>query len=81
MRAMENRVNTPGVLRSENPRSGALSKYGDDVAISSSLKDLRGSAVGWCMFRSPSVRVGRALEGNMMSGGTERVLLERPLVL
>jgi len=30
---------------------------------------------------SPSVRVGTGLEGKTMSGGTERVLLERPLVL
>jgi len=78
---MENRVKTPGVLRRENPRSVALSKYGDVVAISSSLKTLRGSDVGWWIFRSPKVRVGRGLEGKIKSGGTERVLLERPLVL
>ena len=78
---MENQVKTPGVLRRENPRSVALSKYGDEVAMSSSLKTLRGSDVGWCMFRSPKVRVGRGLEGKIRSGGTERVLLGRPVVL
>jgi len=45
--AMENRVKTPGVLRRENPRSVTLSKYGHEVAISSSLKTLRWSDVGW----------------------------------
>ena len=45
-RDMEKRVNTPGVLRRENPRSVGLSKERDEVAISSSLKTLRGSAVG-----------------------------------
>jgi len=46
MSDMENRVNTPRVLRRENPRSVALSRQGVEVAISSSLKTLRGSAVG-----------------------------------
>jgi len=44
---MENRVKTPGVLRRENPRSVTLSKLGDEVAIYSSLKTLRGSDMGW----------------------------------
>jgi len=46
MSDMEKRVKTPGVLRRENPNSVALSKYGTDVAISSSLNALRGSDVG-----------------------------------
>jgi len=78
---MENRVKTPGVLRRENPRSVALSKYRAEVGVSSSLKILRGSEVGWCMFTSPRVRGGRGLEWKIMSGETERVLLEHPLVL
>ena len=46
MSNMEKRVKTPSVLRRENPNSVALSKYGADVAISSSLNALRGSDVG-----------------------------------
>jgi len=37
MSDMEKRVKTPGVFRREKPSSVALSKYGDEVAISSSL--------------------------------------------
>ena len=51
------------------------------MAISSSLKTLWGSAVGWSIFRSPSVRVGRGDTGKTVSGGTDRVLLRRPFVL
>ena len=43
---MEKRVMTPGVLPSEKLNSVALSEYGAEVGISSSLNTRRGSAVG-----------------------------------
>jgi len=46
MSDMENGVKTPGVFRRENPSSVALSKQGVEVASSSSLNVLRGSADG-----------------------------------
>jgi len=81
MSDMEKRVKTPGVLRREKPSSVALSKYGVDVAIPSSLNTLSGSDVGWWMFKSLNVRVGVADRGKTISGETERVLSKRPFVL
>jgi len=81
MRDMENRVKTRGTFRRVKPKSLALSKCGVEVASSSSLKTLSGSAVGWWMFRLPSVPVGRGDSGNIIPGRTERVLLRRPFVL
>ena len=58
----------------------ALSKYRTEVASSSSLAPLRGSAVGWWILWSRRVRQGSGESGRVRSAGTERVLLDWALV-
>src|SRR5438309_1210903 len=73
-----NLVYTPGILRSEKPRSVAREKYGKETDISVGLYSLDGSAIGLWMLKSPTTRVGRGEGGKANSGETVRADREDP---